>query len=82
MFSTPVNFQALAVLTVAAICAWDSLWSLMFILAAWTYAYGARTVGPRAIWVLWRRYQAIRARNQPNFGLKSLHLIFLGYRRS
>jgi steroid 5-alpha reductase family enzyme len=112
MFSGPVYFQALAILAIAAICTWslslarrdvsiiDSLWSLMFILAACTYARGAGTAGPRATWVLclvtvwalrlslyitWRnrghaedrRYQAIRARNQPNFGLKSLYLIFL-----
>jgi steroid 5-alpha reductase family enzyme len=112
MFSAPIYFQALAILAIAAICTWglslarrnvsivDSLWSLMFVLAACTYARGAGIVGPRGIWVLclvtvwalrlsiyitlrnWghgedRRYQAIRARNQPNFGLKSIYLIFL-----
>jgi steroid 5-alpha reductase family enzyme len=109
MFSAPIYFQALGILAIAAICTWgvglarrnvsivDSLWSMMFVLAACTYARAA--VGPRGIWVLclvtvwalrlsvyitcrnWghgedRRYQAIRARNQPNFGLKSLYLIF------
>ena len=78
----------------------DSLWSLMFLLAALCYAYRAPALGPRALLVLaligvwalrlsvyisWRnwghgedrRYQAIRARNQPNFAFKSLYLVFL-----
>jgi steroid 5-alpha reductase family enzyme len=81
----------------------DSLWSLMFLLAAWSYALGAHEL-PRApartllvlglvtIWALrlsayitWRnwglgedrRYQAIRARNEPHFAIKSLYLVFL-----
>jgi steroid 5-alpha reductase family enzyme len=81
----------------------DSLWSVMLLLAALSYALGARAlVHPPArtllvlalvtIWALrlslyitWRnwghgedrRYQAIRARNEPHFALKSLYLVFL-----
>lgn len=78
----------------------DSIWSLLILLAAFTYANALPAVGPRAAWLLalatlwsarlagyitWRnwgepedhRYQAIRARNQPNFALKSLYLIFI-----
>jgi steroid 5-alpha reductase family enzyme len=77
----------------------DSLWSLMFLLAALVYflASGSRgimaftVVGMTALWALrlavyitWRnwgegedrRYQAIRARNQPGFAFKSLYLVF------
>jgi steroid 5-alpha reductase family enzyme len=78
----------------------DSLWSLMFVAAALSYA-GARDwpldprglvlLGLLALWALrlslyitWRnhgagedyRYRQIRARNQPNFELKSLYLVF------
>jgi steroid 5-alpha reductase family enzyme len=78
----------------------DSLWSLMFVVAALAYA-GARDwpldprslllLGLLALWALrlslyitWRnhganedyRYRQIRARNQPNFALKSLYLVF------
>jgi steroid 5-alpha reductase family enzyme len=112
MFSTHIYFQALAILALAALGTWvlslarrnvaivDSLWSLMFVLAAYTYAFDAGAIGPRAVlaltlvsaWALrlsiyithrnWghgedRRYQVIRARNEPYFGLKSLYLIFL-----
>jgi steroid 5-alpha reductase family enzyme len=112
MFSAPIYFHALATLLIAALCIWvlslarrnvaivDSLWSLMFVLAAYTYALDAGAVGQRAVlalslvtaWALrlsiyitcrnWghgedRRYQAIRARNEPYFGLKSLYLIFV-----
>ena len=111
MFSARIYFQALPILAIAALCTWvlslarrnvaivDSLWSLMFAVAAWTYALGAGAVGQRAVlaltlvtawalrlsvyitWRNWghgedRRYRAIRARNEPNFGLKSLYLIF------
>jgi steroid 5-alpha reductase family enzyme len=81
----------------------DSLWSVMFLFAACSYALGARELAhPPArtllvlalvtIWALrlsvyitWRnwghgedrRYQAIRARNEPHFALKSLYLVFL-----
>jgi len=111
MFSLGIYLQGLGVVAVAALCTWvlslirrnvaivDSLWSLMFVLAAFTYAAAAPTCGPRAlvvlalvsVWALrlsiyitvrnWghgedRRYQAIRARNQPHFEVKSLYLIF------
>jgi len=111
MFSLGIYLQGLGVVAVAALCTWvlslirrnvaivDSLWSLMFVLAAFTYAAAAPTLGPRAlvvlalvsVWALrlsiyitvrnWghgedRRYQAIRARNQPHFEVKSLYLIF------
>jgi steroid 5-alpha reductase family enzyme len=77
----------------------DTLWPLMFVIAAAVYAVTAPAVGPRALLVLalvsiWglrlaahlalrnhgrpedRRYQAIRARNEPNFAFKSLYLVF------
>jgi steroid 5-alpha reductase family enzyme len=77
----------------------DSVWSLLILLAALTYAATLAAVGPRAPWLLaltalwaarlagyitWRnwgepedrRYQVIRARNQPNFAFKSLYLVF------
>lgn len=77
----------------------DTLWSLLFVMAAVVYAASVAAPGPRA-WIVvamvsawglrlagylaWRnrghaedrRYQAIRARNEPNFALKSLWLIF------
>jgi steroid 5-alpha reductase family enzyme len=78
----------------------DSLWPVMFLLAAVTYDLALVDTGPRAalllmlvgIWALrlfvyitWRnwgededrRYQAIRANNQPNFELKSLFIVFI-----
>ena len=103
--------NALPVLLAAAAVTWvvsvvkrnvtivDTLWSLLFVLAAVVYAGSVATPGPRA-WLLlalvsvwgvrlagylaWRnrgheedrRYQAIRRRNEPNFALKSLWLIF------
>jgi steroid 5-alpha reductase family enzyme len=77
----------------------DTLWPVLFILAALVYAWRAAEPGPRtslvivlvAIWGLRlaphltlrnhgqpedRRYQQIRKRNEPNFTLKSLYLIF------
>lgn len=77
----------------------DTLWSLLFVIAAAVYATSVETPALRAwlvlalvsIWGLrlaaylaWRnrgheedrRYQAIRRRNEPNFALKSLWLIF------
>lgn len=77
----------------------DTLWSLLFVIAAATYVAGVATPSQRAWLVLalvslwgvrlavhlaWRnrgheedrRYQAIRQRNEPNFALKSLWLIF------
>lgn len=78
----------------------DSLWPIMFLLAAVVYELTLTTTGPRAtlllllvtIWALrlfvyitWRnwgeeedrRYQQIRANNQPNFELKSLFIVFV-----
>jgi len=101
---------ALPVLLAAAALTWavsvmqrnvtivDTLWPVLFILAAVTYA-AAGPAGPRAwllvalaglwgarltIYLAWRnfghdedrRYRAIRQRNEPNFALKSLYLIF------
>lgn len=78
----------------------DSLWSLMFLLAALTYTITLPETGPRAaivlilvaiwavrlsVYITWRnwgegedrRYQKIRANNEPNFELKSLFIVFL-----
>jgi len=111
MFSMTIYLQGLGVAAVAAFCAWglsllrrnvaivDSLWPLMFVMAACTYAFAGNRLGTRAALVLilvitwalrlsiyitlrnWgqaedRRYQAIRLRNEPHFGFKSLYLIF------
>jgi steroid 5-alpha reductase family enzyme len=111
MFELPPFLIALAVLVAAATALWlvsiplknvaivDSLWSVMFLMAAGVYAATASSPGPRttlivvlvAIWALrlagyitirnWghgedRRYQAIRARNEPNFTFKSVYLVF------
>jgi steroid 5-alpha reductase family enzyme len=77
----------------------DTLWSLLFVIAAAVYVASAEAPSQRAWLVLgmvglwgvrlaaylaWRnrgheedrRYQAIRRRNEPNFALKSLWLIF------
>ena len=77
----------------------DTLWSLLFVIAAAVYVAPAEAPTPRAWLVLclvslwgvrlaaylaWRnrgheedrRYQAIRRRNEPNFALKSLWLVF------
>jgi steroid 5-alpha reductase family enzyme len=77
----------------------DTLWSLLFVLAAVVYALAATPAGPRtplvlavvglwglrlAAYLAWRnwdhdedrRYQAIRRRNEPNFAVKSLWLVF------
>ena len=112
MFNATAYFVALAALCGAAALVWvvsvqrrnvaivDSLWSPMFILAAFVYAGFSTALAPRALLVvvlvsLWgmrlsiyitvrnwghgedRRYQAIRARNEPNFTIKSLYLVFL-----
>jgi len=104
-------FTALPVLLAAAALTWsasvlkrnvtivDTLWPLLFVIAAAVYAGSPATPGPRtwlvvALVSLWgarlagylawrnwgheedRRYQAIRRRNEPNFALKSLWLIF------
>ncbi len=77
----------------------DSLWSLMFLIAALTYYATLSSAGPRTalvltlvtLWALrlfgyitWRnwgededrRYQAIRANNEPHFWLKSIYIVF------
>lgn len=112
MPSVQIYFEGLAVVCVAAAAVWalsvylrnvsivDSVWSLLFVLLAATYASHAAAPTPRAlltlvlvtVWALrlagyitWRnwgegedrRYQAIRARNQPGFAWKSLYLVFL-----
>jgi steroid 5-alpha reductase family enzyme len=106
-----LSFIALAPIAAAAVLTWllsllkhnvsivDTLWSLLFLFAAASYAAVAPRLTPRAIGVLvlvaiwalrlsihitrrnWgggedRRYQAMRARNQPHFALKSLYLVF------
>jgi steroid 5-alpha reductase family enzyme len=112
MFSFTVYLQGLGIMVVAALGTWllslyrrnvaivDSLWSLMFVLAAGAYAGGASAPFSSrralvltlvtlwalrlAFYITWRnwgqgedrRYQAIRARNQPHFALKSLYLVF------
>jgi steroid 5-alpha reductase family enzyme len=110
MFDASAWLLALAALIAAATVTWlvslarrnvtivDTLWPVLFALAAAIYASVA-VPGPRAglvvalvsLWaarlaihLAWRnwglpedhRYQAIRARNEPNFPLKSLYLIF------
>jgi steroid 5-alpha reductase family enzyme len=77
----------------------DTLWPVLFILAALVYASQVAERGPRtslviALVTVWglrlathltlrnhgqpedRRYQQIRKRNEPNFTLKSLYLVF------
>jgi len=111
MAELTVWFTALPALLAAAALTWvvsvvkrnvtivDTLWSLLFVLAAATYAWAAAPLTPRAwlvlamvgawglrlaVYLAWRnwgheedhRYRAIRLRNEPNFALKSLWLIF------
>ena len=112
MFEWPAFLIALAVILTAGTGVWlasllkrdvsivDSLWPMMFLLAAVSYDLTLVDTGPRAalllvlvgIWALrlfayitWRnwgededrRYQAIRANNEPNFELKSLFIVFM-----
>jgi steroid 5-alpha reductase family enzyme len=112
MFELSAYLIALAVILTAGTGVWlvsllkrdvsivDSLWPMMFLLAAVTYGLTLTDTGPRAalvlllvgIWSLrlfgyisWRnwgededrRYQQIRANNEPNFELKSLFIVFL-----
>jgi steroid 5-alpha reductase family enzyme len=119
MFSLTIYLLGLGVVAVVAAATWllsllrrnvaivDSVWSLMFVMLAVTYAAAAALgtgaafpLGPRgvlllvlvSVWALrlsiyitvrnWghgedRRYQAIRARNEPNFAVKSLYLVFV-----
>jgi steroid 5-alpha reductase family enzyme len=111
MTGLTVWFTALPALLAAAALTWvvsvaqrnvtivDTLWSLLFVLAAAMYAWAAAPPAPRAwlvlamvgtwglrlaVYLAWRnwgheedhRYRAIRQRNEPNFALKSLWLIF------
>jgi steroid 5-alpha reductase family enzyme len=105
-------WHGLALLASAAVAVWmaslkrhdvsivDSLWPLLFLIAALYFGYAMAWHGPRPIVTAglvglsslrlcvyitvrnWghgedRRYQVIRARNQPHFELKSLYLVFL-----
>lgn len=77
----------------------DTLWGLLFVIAALVYTGSVPDPGPRAglvvglvatwgirlaAYLAWRnrgheedrRYQEIRRRNEPNFALKSLYLVF------
>jgi steroid 5-alpha reductase family enzyme len=111
MFSFPIYLQGLSVAVVVAVLTWllslerhdvsivDSVWSIMFMLLAFSNAAATSHWGPRSrlilvlvtvwalrlsIYITWRnrghgedrRYQAIRARNQPNFEVKSFYLVF------
>jgi len=111
MTELTVWFTALPALLAAAALTWvvsvarrnvtivDTLWSLLFVLAAAMYAWAAAPPTRRAwlvlamvgawglrlaVYLAWRnwgheedhRYRAIRLRNEPNFALKSLWLIF------
>jgi steroid 5-alpha reductase family enzyme len=111
MFDLHAWLTALAVLLSAGALTWlvsvaqrnvtivDTLWPILFILAALAYASQVAQPGPRTSLVIalvatWglrlathltlrnhgqpedRRYQQIRGRNEPNFTLKSLYLIF------
>ena len=111
MFDLHAWLTALAVLLSAGALTWlvsvaqrnvtivDTLWPVLFILAALVYASQVVERGPRTFMVIalvttWglrlathltlrnhgqpedRRYQQIRSRNEPNFTLKSLYLIF------
>lgn len=112
MFDLHVYLQGLYAAVAVCVLTWllslrlrnvsivDSVWSLMFMVEGYAYAFGRALPGPRALLVLvllsiwatrlathitWRnwghgedrRYQAIRARNEPNFAFKSLYLVFL-----
>lgn len=111
MFDLNSYFLGLAVIITTAIAVWlaslvkrdvsivDSLWPLLFLLAAITYSLSLAEAGPRTalvlvlvgVWAIrlftyitWRnwgeaedrRYQAIRANNEPNFEYKSIYIVF------
>ena len=110
MFNLDAWLLALAALVAFGVIGWlvslvrkdvsivDSMWSIMFLIAAWAYSVST-IAGPRAtlvlllvaIWsirlagyITWRnwgdeedyRYQKIRENNSPNFGFKSLYIVF------
>ena len=112
MFDQHVYLMGLVTIIGLAVISWlcsvlkrdvsivDSLWSILFLAATYTYVRTSDILSPRdslvlvlvAMWALrlaiyltarnWgqpedHRYQKIRARNQPNFGLKSLYLVFI-----
>jgi len=112
MSHLPLALEGLGLVAAAAVLTWglslvlrtvsivDSLWPILFLILAITYAGASGGTSPRstlllalvAIWSLrlaghitWRnwghgedrRYQAIRARNEPGFSFKSLYLVFL-----
>jgi steroid 5-alpha reductase family enzyme len=64
MFDLALWLQSLALLAAFAAAGWlvslpirnvsivDAMWSLMFLLAAGSYAWGQDSLGPRALWVL------------------------------
>jgi steroid 5-alpha reductase family enzyme len=87
-------------LTLRNVAIVDSLWPLLFLILAYTDAFEASQLSPRAVltlvlvslwglrlavhitWRNWRRgedrrYQAIRARNEPGFAFKSIYLVFV-----
>jgi len=111
MFSLALWLGGLATIAPLMVLAWllslklrnvsiiDTLWSVMFLLAASCYAIAGDSRSPRtllvlvlvtlwaarlAIYIGWRnhghgedrRYQQIRARNNPGFEWKSLYLVF------
>jgi len=111
VFSLALWLDGLAVIAPLMVLAWlaslklrnvsivDTLWSVMFLLAAGCYALASEARSPRALLILmlvalwaarlafyigWRnhghgedrRYQQIRARNNPGFEWKSLYLVF------
>jgi len=111
VFNLNAYLLALALITAIGVTAWgvslklrnvsivDSLWSLMFVLAATAYLSTASETGPRAwlvlvlvsVWavrlsahITWRnwgegedyRYREIRKKNEPNFDVKSLYIVF------
>lgn len=112
MFDWNAYLAGLAVLSASGVVFWllsiakrdvsivDSLWSILFVLAAITYYLILPDTGPRglpllilvglwalrlSVYITWRnwgeaedrRYQAIRANNEPHFELKSLYIVFL-----
>lgn len=110
MFDLNSYLIGMAAIMVTAVAVWlislvrrdisivDSLWPLMFLLAAVAYTLCLAETGPRTALVLvlvgawairlfayitlrnWgeaedRRYQAIRAKNEPNFAFKSIYIV-------
>ncbi len=111
MFHLDAYLLSLAAMLAAGLLSWivsivrgdvsivDSLWSLMFLIAAIVFATTLPESGPRTglvlilvtLWAMrlsayitWRnwgegedrRYQQIRANNEPHFALKSVYIVF------